>query len=235
VLWAITKGSFKNKLIILPIAFVLSATAPWLIPIILIFGGLYLAFEGAEVIYHFLESNFFKPTSHKKKKDLTEEQKIKSAVLTDFVLSIEIIMVALGSVIEEPLIVQIIAVSFVAIVATVGVYGVVAVLVRMDDVGYFLINRSKEESLKRKFGQLLIVSLPKIIKILSFVGLIAMLLVSGGLLTHNITFLHHVYNEYFEYLPVLLYELILAIIIGMSVFAIEHILMHKILDREEKR
>lgn len=111
VLWAITKGSFKNKLIILPIAFVLSATAPWLIPIILVVGGLYLSFEGAEVIYHYLQSKFFKQASHKEKKTLSEEQKIKSAVLTDFILSIEIIVVALGSVMEEPFSVQILAVS----------------------------------------------------------------------------------------------------------------------------
>ena len=102
VLWAITKGSFRNKLIILPIAFLLSAIAPWLIGPILVLGGLYLSYEGAEVVYHYLHTRFTKyEEDMSSKKSLTEEQKIKSAIVTDFILSIEIIVVALGSVIDE--------------------------------------------------------------------------------------------------------------------------------------
>lgn len=227
VLWAITKGSFKNKLIILPFAFILSATLPWLIPIILVIGGLYLAYEGAEVIYHYIKSKLSKHTSHKKKKNLTEEQKIKSAVLTDFILSIEIIVVALGSVIDQPFMIQILSVSIVAILATVGVYGIVALLVRMDDIGFYIIQKSKENSLKEKFGNLLIVSLPKVIKILSFIGTIAMLFVAGGIFTHNIEFVHHLYKESFEYLPVLVFEMVLATVIGYTVLLVEQNILHK--------
>ena len=112
VLWAITKGSFRNKLIILPFAFLLSAFTPWVIPIILIFGGFYLSFEGAEVVYHYFKYKFLH-TNHTQK-----AQKIKSAILTDFILSIEIIIVALETVIDKSLMIQIIAVSTISIVVT---------------------------------------------------------------------------------------------------------------------
>ena len=175
VLWAITKGSFRNKLIILPIAFILSAIAPWLISPILVLGGLYLSFEGAEVIYHYLRSKFKKNVHHEDSaKKLTEEQKIKSAIVTDFILSIEIVVVALGSVIEQPFMMQLVVVSFIAVLATVGVYGIVALLVRMDDIGYYIIEKAGANSLKEKFGKLLVTSLPKVIKVLSVVGTVAM-------------------------------------------------------------
>ena len=215
VLWTITKGSFRNKLIILPIVFLLSSLAPWLISPILILGGFYLAFEGVEVIYHYLHSKF----THNKqkiqvKKTLSEEQKIKSAIVTDFILSIEIIVVAIGSVIEEPFIIQLFVVSIVAVIATVGVYGIVALLVRMDDVGYYLIENSKAQMIKEKLGKLLVASLPKVIKILSFVGTIAMLLVAGNLITHNLEFVHHIYLKYLEFLPMLVFDFSIAIGIG---------------------
>ncbi len=225
VLWQITKGSFKNKLIILPIAFFLSAIAPWLISPILILGGLYLAFEGAEKIHEYILHKFFNHKTKKTKK-LSEEQKIKSAILTDFILSIEIVVIALGTVVDQTLSVQIIAVSVVAIAATIGVYGIVALLVRMDDVGFYLIQTSTEDSLKDKFGDFLVAFLPKIIKVLTVIGTIAMLLVAGGILTHNIEYLHHIYSENLHFMPQFIFDFILGLIIGYILFIIEQIVLH---------
>jgi len=215
VLWEITKGSFRNKLIILPLAFVLSAIAPWLIAPVLILGGFYLSFEGVEVIYHYFHLKFAKSSrEHHNKKELTETQKIKSAIVTDFILSVEIIIVALSTVIEEPFIIQVLVVSLIAIFATVGVYGVVALLVRMDDVGYYLIKKSTTNNLQNNFGKLLVKSLPKVIKILSFLGTIAMLLVAGGLIVHHIKFLHSIYDEYFAMMSLLGFEFFTALLVG---------------------
>ena len=155
VLMQIMKGSFINKLIILPIAFLLQWLYPPAIKVILVLGGLYLAYEGVEKIIEY----FF----HKKEDEETgqevitaiegpsdageneEKAKIKSAITTDFILSIEIVIIALGTVLNQSLAIQIITVSIVAILATVGVYGIVALIVRMDDAGYKLIRKSKIE------------------------------------------------------------------------------------------
>jgi predicted DNA repair protein MutK len=138
ILWAITKGSFRNKLIILPLAFLLSAYASWIIVPILMLGGIYLAYEGVEKIYEYFTPH--KQTHPRQEDQLTqedilkiEEKKIKSAIRTDFILSIEIVIIALGTVLQQALYVQIIAVTVVAVLATIGVYGIVALLVRMDD------------------------------------------------------------------------------------------------------
>ena len=199
VLWAITKGSFINKLIILPVVFLLNYFFPVLITIILVLGGIYLAYEGAEKIVEFI--------FHRSKKghevlqesvlpdtaENSEKSKIGSAIKTDFILSLEIIIIALATVIEHehPLLTQILSVSFVAIIATIGVYGIVALIVRMDDAGYFLIKKSDDKGFLCVFGQFLVKALPMIIKILSVVGTIALLLVSGGIFVHNIDFFHH--------------------------------------------
>ena len=225
VLWAITKGAFKNKLIILPLAFLLSAFAPWLIAPILILGGLYLAFEGAEKVHEYIEVKLLKREHKIEKKILSEEQKIKSAVTTDFILSIEIIVIALGTVMSQPFLIQVIAVSFVAIIATLGVYGLVALLVRMDDVGFYLIQTSPENSFKDSVGDFLVASLPKIVKFLGIVGTIAMLLVAGGIFTHNIEYIHHLYEENFHFLPALVFDMILGIVIGYVVFLIEQMVV----------
>ena len=198
VLWAITKGSLLNKIIILPIAFLLSAFLPWAITVILILGGVYLAFEGAEKIYE-----YFVPHEHAhdiaEVEELSEEEilemektKVKSAIVTDFILSIEIVIIALGAVIKEPLVTQIAVVSIVALLATVGVYSIVALIVRMDEFGFRLINLNKEDdSISDKIGHFFVNALPKVIKALSVIGTIALLLVSGGIFVHNIDFLHH--------------------------------------------
>ena len=199
VLWAITKGSFLNKLIIVPIALLLNAFFPIAIKFILILGGFYLAYEGVEKIIEF----FFhrkKPTHEAVKEvELTgpaaEKAKVKSAVMTDFILSVEIVIIALGTVLEETLPIQILTVSVVALLATVGVYGIVALIVRMDDAGYSLIKGSGDKGFVSTVGHLLVKALPIIIRILAVVGTIALIMVAGGIFVHNIEYVHHLYPK----------------------------------------
>jgi len=226
ILWAITKGSFRNKLIILPIAFLLSAFAPWLIIPILLLGGLYLGFEGAEKIYEYFFPHKHAATIQKSLSEaellIYEKKKVKSAILTDFILSIEIIVVGLSTVLGQPLALQVMVVSFVALLATIGVYGFVALLVRMDDLGYKLLTLSDNKNRALTwFGQALVSSLPKIIRLLSVVGTIAMLLVSGGIFVHNIEALHHAV----AFMPSLLAELLVGIVIGLFVLLCEKLIM----------
>lgn len=220
VLWAITKGSFLNKLIILPIAFLLSTFLPWIVTIILVIGGLYLAYEGVEKIYEYIVPHphenieILKKERTKKEILALENKKIKSAILTDFILSVEIVIIALGTVIGKPLINQILVVSFVALVATVGVYGIVALIVRMDDFGYRLIRyNDKDKSISDFLGNVLVKALPKVIKSLSVVGTIALLLVSGGIFTHNIEALHH----FLDVLPSFIRDFVIGLCIGIIV------------------
>ena len=222
VLWAITKGSFLNKLIILPFAFILSAFAPWLIVPILMIGGIYLSYEGAEKIYEWVFHKASKSSVNENAsiddtaRQMEETKKIKSAITTDFILSVEIIIIALGAVSEQPLLVQIAVVSFVAMLATIGVYGIVALLVRLDDIGLSLIERGNKLSGFKKIGMqkmglILVASLPKIIKILMVVGTLAMLLVGGGIFVHNIDAIHHA----IDMMPVLLGELMIGFVVGL--------------------
>ena len=220
VLWAITKGSFLNKLIILPLAFILSAFAPWAIVPILMLGGVYLAYEGAHKIDEYIFPH--KAAEQIDKSEVLSEeeilqleaQKIKGAIRTDFILSIEIIIIALGSVLEHTLPVQIIAVSVVALLATVGVYGIVALLVRMDDFGFKLIEIAKDESsFLHTIGNALVVSLPKVIRVLTFVGTLAMLLVAGGIFSHNVHQLH----ELLAFLPSFVMDLLIGFVVGYGV------------------
>lgn len=223
VLWEITKGSLLNKGIILPIAFLLSAYAPWAITAILILGGLYLAYEGVEKIYEFL---FHRNKNEVKGEfeDLSPEQvlalekdKIRSAIITDFILSIEIIIIALGSVMQESLPVQIGVVTLIAMIATVGVYGIVALIVRMDDLGYRFINFNGEtDSLSDKIGRVLVNGLPWVIKSLSVIGTIALLLVSGGIFVHNIEKIHDLVHNF----PSVLGEFLTGLVAGILVFAV---------------
>ena len=225
VLWAITKGSFLNKLIILPLAFLLSAFLPSAITIILIIGGLYLAYEGAEKIHEYLFPHAHKREKPKleklsKEEALSQEKdKIKSAILTDFILSVEIIIIALGAVGNEPLVTKILVVTIIAIVATVGVYGIVALIVRMDEFGAKLINLNKQDnSFSDKIGHFLVNALPKVIKGLSIIGTIALLLVSGGIFVHNI----HSYHDLVKNIPIpgIIVEFLSGLVVGFIVLII---------------
>ena len=215
----------------------MSAFVPWLIVPILLVGGVYLAFEGAEKIYEYFFDKqekiepFAKTIEDKDTLIDAEAKKIKSAIFTDFILSVEIIMIALSTVAAESLTTQIIAVTFVAILATVGVYGLVALLIRMDDVGFYLVDKSDslegtKQSIYKNVGNGLISSLPKIIKVLAVVGTIAMLLVGGGIFVHNIEAVHH----FFDFLPAMGADLLVGCIVGIIALGAEkgvHGLLHK--------
>lgn len=226
VLWAITKGSLLNKVIILPFAFLLSSFFPSAITVILIIGGLYLAYEGAEKIYEFFVPHAHGDEQSSASKDLSEEEllilekkKIKSAIITDFILSVEIVIIALGAVADQPLEVQIPVVSLIALLATVGVYGIVALIVRMDDFGFKLIRLNPEDNtFSDKVGIFLVRALPKVIKGLSIIGTIALFLVSGGLFVHNLEFIHHL--EEVTPLPGIVFEFLAGIIIGFIVLLV---------------
>ena len=234
VLWAITKGSALNKVIILPIAFLLTAFIPWLINIILIFGGLYLAYEGAEKIYEY----FFPHPSTKKEEvfqELSAEEilalekvKIKSAIVTDFILSVEIIIIALGSVVNQDIWSQVIVVSIIAFLATIGVYGIVALIVRMDEAGYKLIQWSDgRNNLLYKTGTLLVKALPRVIQFLAVVGTLALLFVSGGIFSHQIPFIHY----YVNFMPSWIVEFLLGLTVGLvCVFVV--VVFKKIFKKE---
>jgi predicted DNA repair protein MutK len=224
VLWSITKGSLINKLIIVPAALLLNVFLPVAITIILLLGGVYLAYEGVEKIVEY----FFHPA--KKEHSViqgsstgsetinydNEKEKVKTAVTTDFILSIEIVIIALGSVVEQTLTVQIVTVSAVALLATVGVYGVVALIVRMDDLGYKIIKRSNDKGLFSKLGHLLVRALPFIIRFLGTVGTFALILVSGGIFVHNIEYLHHL----FPGIPSTVKEFAVGLVVGIAAVAV---------------
>lgn len=220
VLWAITKGSFINKLIIVPLAFLLNVIYPPAIIAALILGGIYLAYEGVEKILHWIfhrdEHSHAVTEPHPEDSEEAEKTKVKSAISTDFILSIEIVIIALGTVLDKPLSIQILTVSVVALIATVGVYGLVALIVRMDDIGYKLISSSKEKGFTAKFGQFLVNLLPKVIRLLNIVGTIALILVAGGIFAHNIDFLHHLLPQ----VPSIIKEIVYGIVVGLIAVAV---------------
>ncbi len=215
VLWAITKGSFINKLIIVPLAFILNVIYPPAIIFALLVGGIYLGFEGVEKILHWIfhrnEHTHHITEPHPEASEAVEKTKVKSAISTDFILSVEIVIIALGTVLDKPLITQIITVSVVALIATVGVYGLVAMIVRMDDIGYKLIGSDEKKGFSPKLGQFLVNLLPKVIRLLSVVGTIALILVAGGIFEHNIEYLHKLLPQ----VPTIIKEIAFGIIAGL--------------------
>ncbi|AZA50984.1 DUF808 domain-containing protein [Chryseobacterium carnipullorum] len=230
VLWAITKGSFINKLIILPVVFLLNWLYAPAINYVLILGGLYLAFEGVEKIIEFL---FHKDKKgHEVVEEIVEDEKsdqeiekakVKSAITTDFILSVEIVIIALGTVLEEshPFITQILVTSLVAFIATVGVYGIVALIVRMDDAGFKLIKKSNDKGFFGKLGHFLVKALPVVIKALGVIGTIALIMVAGGIFAHRIEFFHHILPSWSSNeLLTILKEIILGLIGGLFAVAL---------------
>ena len=218
VLWAITKGSFLNKLIILPFVFLLSAFLPSAILVVLVAGGAYLAFEGVEKIVDYFfphHTAIVNPKAEVLTKPslvALESKKVKSAILTDFILSIEIIIIALGTVVNESIGMKLAVVTIISMVATVGVYGMVGLIVRMDDLGYKLVKASKGQKNSLHFiGMGLVNALPLVIKSLSVVGTVALLLVSGGIFVHNVSFFHH----FLEGIPSMLRDLIIGASVGI--------------------
>ena len=228
VLWQITKASLLNKVMILPVAFLLSAFVPIVITIILIMGGVYLSYEGVEKIIVFL----FHRRHKKQVKEIVgqsdeelktqENEKVKSAVFVDFILSIEIVIIALSTVTESTILVQIIVVTLIALMATVGVYGIVALIVRMDDMGYKLIKANKSK-FANTLGMGLVNALPWVIKTLNVVGTVALILVAGGIFTHNLYFAHDLISG----IPKMLADTAAGLVVG-SVALLVVLLFNKI-------
>jgi predicted DNA repair protein MutK len=205
VVWAVAKGSFLNKLILVPSALLISAFMPWLIVVLLVIGGLYLCFEGAEKLANkFLHSKDKLEQEHSQKLaavadhsvDLVafEKTKIKGAIRTDFILSAEIVVIVLGTVQAEKFVTQVTVVSLLALAITVGVYGLVAGIVKLDDAGLYLLRKSVSGGLnriQRSVGRGLLIFAPLLMKTLSVIGTAAMFLFGGGILVHSIPFIHH--------------------------------------------
>ncbi|GAA6184779.1 DUF808 domain-containing protein [Aliiglaciecola sp. NS0011-25] len=217
VVWAVAKGSFLNKLILVPAALAISAFLPVLITVLMVIGGLYLSFEGFEKVFHkFFHSKEELQAEHAEKikaladpnVDLValEKDKIKGAIRTDFILSAEIIVIVLGTVKDEVFMTQLAVVSGLALLITVGVYGLVAGIVKLDDLGLYLLRKSitgKFDTLQRTLGRGLLMFAPMLMKTLAIVGTAAMFLVGGGILVHSIPTVHHVVHEIVAWLETL--------------------------------
>lgn len=204
VVWAVAKGSLINKLILAPLALIISFYAPKLITPLLMIGGLYLCFEGAEKVWHLLLKKFHPNSSHDNVSEtdnlatlqlspeeiiIHEKKKIKGAIKTDFILSAEIITITLGTIAEQAISTQIYVLLGVSLLMTIGVYGLVAGIVKIDDLGIHWL-KSKKVSLK-KMGQFLLKLAPSLMRTLSVVGTAAMFLVGGNIFIHGIPSLHH--------------------------------------------
>lgn len=205
VVFAVAKGSFINKLILVPLALLISAVAPWLVTPLLMLGGLYLCFEGVEKLAEkWLHDKQDKTAHHKALVDAVnsddidimafESGKIKGAIRTDFILSAEIIIIALGVAQNEAFLTRAISVSLIAIVVTALVYGLVAAIVKFDDLGLALIKSTANggwKQIQQMFGRFILLMAPKLMRLLSVVGMLAMFLVGGGILVHGLPFIHH--------------------------------------------
>ncbi|MBE8600507.1 DUF808 domain-containing protein [Pseudomonas cyclaminis] len=200
VVWAVAKGSFVNKLILVPTALLISAFAPWAVTPLLMLGGAYLCFEGFEKLAHkLLHSKAEDQAQHAQLADAVadpatdlvafEKDKIKGAIRTDFILSAEIIAITLGIVADAQLTQQVIVLSGIAIVMTVGVYGLVAGIVKLDDLGLWL--TQKPGQVARSIGGAILSAAPYMMKSLSVIGTAAMFMVGGGILTHGVPVVHH--------------------------------------------
>lgn len=205
VVWAVAKGSAMNKAILVPAALAISAFAPWAVTPLLMVGGLFLCYEGFEKLAHkFLHDAADDEAHHQQvlqaladpAVDLVafEKDKIKGAVRTDFILSAEIIAITLGTVQDSPFITQLTVLVGIAIVMTIGVYGVVAGIVKLDDLGLYLTKRpgtGTAVALQHRIGAAILKAAPHLMRALTVVGTAAMFLVGGGILTHGLAVLHH--------------------------------------------
>jgi hypothetical protein len=200
VVWAVAKGSFRNKLILVPAALAISAFAPWAITPLLMLGGAFLCYEGFEKLAHkFLHSRSEDAAHHAEltlalvdpEVDLValERDKIKGAVRTDFILSAEIIVITLGTVAAASFGMQVAVLAGIAILMTVGVYGLVAGIVKLDDAGLYL--SRKPGGLQQRLGRGILGAAPYLMKTLAVVGTAAMFLVGGGILVHGVPAAHH--------------------------------------------
>jgi predicted DNA repair protein MutK len=246
VVWAVAKGSLLNKVILVPAALLISLFIPWLITPLLTLGGAFLCFEGFEKIHHWWTHRGQKE-SHTEQQDVVsmtaeefvdlERQKIKGAIRTDFILSAEIVVIALGTMMAQSLTMQAVSLSLVAVLVTAGVYGLVAIIVKLDDAGLWLINNNPNKSyLRQKLGLGLLSFAPWLMKALAVVGTIAMFLVGGGIISHAIPWLEHLsaaQADTFNHIPSLdlfwesigasMIHLISGAVLGAVCFGMHHV------------
>ncbi len=203
VVWAVCKGSALNKAILVPLALAISAYAPWAVTPLLMVGGAFLCYEGFEKLAHkFMHSRAEDEARRQQlvaalsdpKVDLVvyEKDKIKGAIRTDFILSAEIIAITLGTVATSSFLTQVSVLTGIAIIMTIGVYGIVAGIVKLDDFGLYLTLRAGEHArVRRALGRGILLTAPYLMKLLSIAGTAAMFLVGGGILTHGVPVIHH--------------------------------------------
>lgn len=236
VVWAVAKGSALNKVILVPLALILSAIAqkfglPWLITVPLMLGGLYLCYEGAEKVLHAFWPTADKEHSEHLKANIDEnvdmvafeKDKIKGAIRTDFILSAEIIVIALGAAAAASLLEQSLVLTIIAAAMTAGVYGLVAVIVKLDDAGLWLYE--KPGALAKAVGKGLLAFAPMLMKFLSIAGTAAMFLVGGAIIAHNIPFVHHLQESIVAHFPSTLlgnitFELLFGFLVGCVVVGV---------------
>ncbi|TXH72248.1 MAG: DUF808 domain-containing protein [Lysobacteraceae bacterium] len=238
VVWAVAKGSLVNKAILVPAALAISAIAPWAVLPLLMIGGAYLCFEGVEKLAHkFLHSKAEDDRHHAElvhavqdeKVDMLafEKEKIKGAIRTDFILSAEIIVISLGTVAAASFSHRVAVLTAIALIMTVGVYGLVGGIVKLDDLG-LLLNRDTRghalARLKRRIGGLILLGAPYLMKFLSIAGTAAMFLVGGSILVHGVPALHHFIEPYSHgaagWLVSMLFEAVVGIIAGIAVLGV---------------
>ena len=239
VVWGVAKGSFVNKLILVPLALLISVVAPWLINPLLMIGGLFLCYEGVEKVLHSLKHRKAR-TEEAAEAELNvietdlvkfEKDKIKGAIRTDFILSAEIVVISLGTVATAAFSTKLIVISAIAVIMTIGVYGFVAMIVKIDDLGMYLTEQVSR--FKQSVGRGLLAFAPKLMKTLTIVGTIAMFLVGGGIIAHTIPWFHHFTEdsvEYVEHIPTMgsivgavtptLINLLIGFITGLLVFIV---------------
>jgi uncharacterized protein len=243
VVWAVAKGSAVNKLILVPMALAISAILPWAVIPLLAIGGLFLCYEGFEKIVHkFMHSKEEEALHHKEHLNALsntdidllefEKNKIKGAVRTDFILSAEIIVITLGTVASASLTRQVGVLIAISLIMTIGVYGLVACIVKLDDLGLFLISKKNQglwNSLCHKIGNLILRLAPLLMKTLSILGTAAMFLVGGGILVHAAPFLDKIAHSLGSVLSILFNGL--AGLISGAIIVITITLFKKILKR----
>jgi predicted DNA repair protein MutK len=233
VIWAVAKGSSFNKLILIPLALFISFFMPILVNILLMIGGLYLCYEGFEKIINHLHKNrgsLEEEINLNIDRHLFEREKIRGAVRTDFVLSAEIIVITLGTVTTASLLNQVMVLIFISLIMTIGVYGLVAFIVKLDDFGLILV---KKRNPFKRVGLLLTGAAPILMKILSIVGTFAMFLVGGSIINHGIPILYHKIEE-LTFLMLLGLEFIIGILSG-GVVAISILFVQKIISKFKQK
>jgi len=226
VVWAVAKGSFVNKLILIPTALLISGFAPWAVVPLLMVGGAYLCFEGFEKVLEKTLALFKKNPRRQKPTpqiEVSEDKKIQGAIRTDFILSAEIIIITLGTLTEVDFSQRLLVLCLVSIAMTVGVYGLVATIVKIDDAGLLLLKRP--DSFSKKLGAFLVRMAPGLMRAIGIAGTVAMFVVGGGIVSHGWPLLHEFTQEQIEPLGLLAasgFNILVGLAIGGFVFVLIH-------------